>query len=162
MDADRYPTGSRVEMYWSKEKEWYAATVLKTRSESHVVDGAKTLCREILCDYDIGDRLQWHSMHVSHVRPCSTPVQADKSGLSDPHAVGSRVEVWWPKDNSWYAATVLKTRASVQRTRTPCREILCEYEIDKALLYHSLNNTRVRAAGARESRFEPRVCGPCL
>ena len=51
MDADRFPTGSRVEAYWPGDEEWFAAAVLKTRTMSHNIDGAQTLCREIFCYY---------------------------------------------------------------------------------------------------------------
>ena len=30
MDVDRYPTGSRVDVWWPGDEEWYTATVLKT------------------------------------------------------------------------------------------------------------------------------------
>ena len=51
MDVNRYPTGSRVDVYWCDVEEWYAATVLKTRTVSHTIAGAKTLCRKILCRF---------------------------------------------------------------------------------------------------------------
>jgi hypothetical protein len=45
MDTDRYPTGSRVDVWWAGDKEWYTASVLKTRTEPHTIDGTKALCR---------------------------------------------------------------------------------------------------------------------
>ena len=74
---------------------WYAATVLKTRAESHTVDGAKTLCREILCFYDIDGDIQWHSLHDRDVRVSTTPLPVDQSGIADPCPTGTRVDVWW-------------------------------------------------------------------
>ena len=47
MDVDRYPTGSRVDVWWPGDEEWYTATVLKTRTEPHTIDGTKARCREI-------------------------------------------------------------------------------------------------------------------
>ena len=38
MDTDRYPTGSRVDVWWADYEEWYAATVLKTRTMTHTID----------------------------------------------------------------------------------------------------------------------------
>ena len=38
-DTDRYPTGSRVDVWWPGDEEWYTASVLKTRTEPHTIDG---------------------------------------------------------------------------------------------------------------------------
>ena len=92
MDADRYPTGSRVDVYWCDD-EWYAATVLKTRTVSHTIAGAKTLCREILCFYDFDGDIQWHSLHDRDVRACTTPALADESGVAAPFPTGTSVDV---------------------------------------------------------------------
>ena len=70
MDTDRHPTGSRVNVWWPDDEEWYAATVLKTCTISHTVDGAETLCREIFCDYDLDGDTRWHSLHNHDVRVC--------------------------------------------------------------------------------------------
>ena len=79
MDTDRYPTGSRVDVWWPDDEEWYAATVLKTRTMSHTVDGAETLCHEIFFDYDLDGDTQWHSLHNHDVRVCTTPSPVDES-----------------------------------------------------------------------------------
>ena len=91
---------------------WYVATVLKTRTMSHTIDGAQTLCREIFCYYDLDLHMQWHSLHEDDVRTCSTTSPADESGIADPFPTGTRVEVWWPGDSCYYRATVLTTRTS--------------------------------------------------
>ena len=70
MDTDRYPTGSRVDVWWPGDEEWYTASVLKTRTESHTIEGTKALCREIFCDYDLDGHMQWHSLHDDDVREC--------------------------------------------------------------------------------------------
>ena len=43
MKVDRYPTGSRVDVWWPGDEEWYTASVLKTRTEPHTIDGTKAL-----------------------------------------------------------------------------------------------------------------------
>lgn len=146
MEADRFPAGSRVDVYCASKKDWLAATVLKTRVEQHVVDGSKTPCRAIFCEYDAGDLIRWHSMHDTSVRKSSSapPPSVDQSDVPDPFPATTRVEVWCPKDGRWYAGTVLRTRA-VQRRRALCREVLCEYE-DGDVRYHSLQSTKVRTA----------------
>ena len=48
MDTDRYPTGSRVDVWWPGDEEWYTATVLKTRTEPHTIDGTKARCGDLL------------------------------------------------------------------------------------------------------------------
>ena len=62
MDTDRYPTGSRVDVWWPGDKEWYTASVLKTRTVPHTIDGTKALCREIFCYYDLDGHMQWHAL----------------------------------------------------------------------------------------------------
>ena len=149
MDADLYPTGSRVDVYWCDDEEWYAATVLKTRTESHTVDGAKPLCREILCFYDLDGHIQWHSLHNRDVRTSTTPPPVDESGIADPFPTGTSVDIWWSGDKCFYSATVLTTRTawhSIQRVKTLCREIFCDYELDGVMKFHSLHNTKVRTA----------------
>ena len=88
MDEDRYPTGSHVDVYWPIDEEWHAAMVLKTRTGS-AVNGAKTLCREILCLYDVGGDMQWHSLHDRDVRVSTTPRPVDQSGIADPFPAGT-------------------------------------------------------------------------
>ena len=150
MDFDRYPTGSRVDVYWCDVEEWYAATVLKTRTESHTIAGAKTLCREILCFYDFDGDIQWHSLHNRDVRACTTPAPADESGIADPFPTGTSVDIWWTGDKCFYSATVLTTRTAwhnIKRVRTLCREIYCDYMlVDGHMQWHSLHNNKVRTA----------------
>ncbi|MDC0525364.1 hypothetical protein OAO87_00100 [bacterium] len=65
---DPFPTGSRVEVWWNGDKAFYRATVLKTRTNVHKIQGIQTLCREIYCDYDLDGHMQWHSLHNNRVR----------------------------------------------------------------------------------------------
>ena len=51
MDADRYPAGSRVDVWWPGDEKWYTAMVLKTRAMPYTIDGGQTLYRDIFCDY---------------------------------------------------------------------------------------------------------------
>ena len=153
MDADRYPAGSRVDVWWPGDEKWYAAMVLKTRAMPHTIDGGQTLCREIFCDYDLDGHMQWHSLHNNDVRACTSPHPAEESDVADPFPAGSRVEVWWPGDACYYTAMVLKTRAawhSIKRAKTLCRELFCDYELDGVMKFHSLHNTKVRMAKATD------------
>ena len=160
MDVDRYPAGSRVEVWWPNEKEWYSATVLKTRATApHMTDGSGVICQELFCYYDLDDHIQWHSLHDNDVRLCTSPITTeDDRGVADPFAVGTRVQVWWPGDSSYYIATVLKTRVawhSIKRLKTLCREIFCEYDLDGLMQWHSLHNNKVHSASgtSRYLRF---------
>ena len=76
------------------DEEWYAATVvkthMKTRTMSHTVDGAETLCREIFCDYDLDGDTRWHSLHNHDVRVCTTPSPVDESDTADPFPTDRR------------------------------------------------------------------------
>lgn len=152
MDVDCYPAGSRVEVWWPNENEWYSATVLKTRpTVPHMTDGsAGVICQELLCYYDLDDHIQWHSLHDNDVRSCTSPFTTeDDSGIADPFPIGTRMQVWWPGDSSYYIATVLKTRVAlhiIKRLKTLCREIFCEYELDGLMQWHSLHNNNVRSA----------------
>ena len=91
MDADRFPTASRrVDVWWPGDNEWYAATVLKTRTMLHNIDGTKTLCHEIFCDYDLDAHMQWHSLHnnrleswVAMISPLTPYARARKRCVSD-------------------------------------------------------------------------------
>ena len=158
MDTDRYPTGSRVDVWWPDDEEWYAATVLKTRAMSHTIDGAETPCCEIFCDYDLDGDMRWHSLHNHDVRACTVPSPVDESDIADPFPTGTRVDVWWPGDKRWYRASVLKTRTawhSIQRTKTLCRELFCDYDLDGVMKFHSLHNTKVRATDAGKLSASP-------
>ena len=158
MDTDRYPTGSRVDVWWADDEEWYAATVLKTRTMTHTIAGAQTLCREIMCIYDFDGDIQWHSLHDRDVRVGTTPAPADESGIADPFPTGTSVDVWWTGEKCYYSATVLTTRTawhSVQRVKTLCREIFCDYELDGVLKFHSLHNTKVRVTDAGKLSASP-------
>jgi hypothetical protein len=157
MDVDRYPTGSRVDVYWCDVEEWYAATVLKTRTVSHTIAGAKTLCREILCFYDYDGEILWHSLHNRDVRACTTQPPADESGIAEPFPTGTSVDVWWTGDKCFYSATVLTTRTAwnnIKRMRTLCREIYCDYELDGHMQWHSLHNNKVRIAPDKSAGAE--------
>ena len=133
MDADRFPTGSRVEVYWPGDEEWFAAAVLKTRTMSHNIDGAQTLCREIFCYYDLDLHMQWHSLHEDDVRTCSTTSPADESGIHR----HSRRGVVAGRFVCYYRATVLTTRAawhSIQKLKQQCREVYVDYDLDGVMM----------------------------
>ena len=107
MDADRYPADSRVDVWWPGDEKWYSATVLKTRTASHTIEGAKTVCREIYCDYDIDSHMQWHSLHNNEIRVCTSPPPSRETvDVTDPFPAGVDVEVWWPGDACYYSAKV--------------------------------------------------------
>ena len=72
VSIDRFPIGSRVEVYWIYEKTWYSAVVTDTRTEHHTVRHKRTLCREIRCVYELDSHEQWHSLHNNKVRPADT------------------------------------------------------------------------------------------
>ena len=162
MDVDLYPTASRIEVWWPSDNEWYTATVLKTRTMPHSVNGAKILCREIYCDYDLDAHMEWHALHKNDVRTCATPPPVEElSDVTDPFPVGERVEVWWPGDGRWYIASVLKTRTAshrIHRVQRLCREIYCDYDLDANMQWHSLHNNRIRVAnnaGSHLSDIKP-------
>ena len=163
MDADRYPMGYRVDVWWPGDKEWYSATVLKTRVESHTIAGMKTTCRAIFCDYDLDGHMQWHSLHNNDVRTCTSPSPNNEmSDVADPFPATSRIEVWWPGDACYYKATVLKTRTawhSIKCVKTLTREIFCDYDLDGVMKWHSLHNTKVRMI--RNGKTLPRTTLIC-
>ena len=171
MDVDQYPTGSRVDVYWAGDNEWYSASVIHTRIKSHTIDGEKTSCREILCYYDLDQVIKWHSVHENDIRECISPPPPDESGIDDPFPIGSRAEVWWSGESRWFIATVLTTRAvwhSIKRVRTLCREIFCYYPLDDHMQWHSLHNNKIRTVEGETqgtSRFieqPPSKRHPCL
>eukprot|EP00966_Prymnesium_polylepis_P267076 6170135-Prymnesium_polylepis.1 len=105
-----------------------------------------------------GSDLRWHSLHNHDVRACTVPSPVDESDIADPFPTGTRVDVWWPGDKRWYRASVLKTRTawhSILRTKTLCREIFCDYELDGVLKFHSLHNTKVRVTDAGKLSASP-------
>jgi len=68
---------------------------------------------------------KWHALHENDVRASTTPLPADENGVADPFPTGASVDVWWPNDNCFFRAIVLKTRERWdKRTKTRCREIL--------------------------------------
>ena len=69
---DRYPTGSRVKVYWPGEKQWYIAAVTSTRTEIHKVRKVQVKCREIYCVYELDGHEQWHSLHNNKVQAAVT------------------------------------------------------------------------------------------
>lgn len=63
------------------------------------------------------------------------------------YPTGTRVEIWWKGDEVWYAATIIKTRVTTKtanKAKEPCHEILCSYDLDGVIQWHSLHNTTVR------------------
>ena len=63
-----FPKGSRVEVWWTGERQWYIATVTDTRLEPHRVKGKDVLCHELHCQYVLDGLEQWHSLHNNRVR----------------------------------------------------------------------------------------------
>lgn len=85
LDYDRYPAGSRVDVWWPGERQWFTAKVTETRTEVHTVKRTKVLCREIFCVYELDDHEQWHSLHNNKVRLCSSTHENDAEGVHTPH-----------------------------------------------------------------------------
>ena len=67
-DYNPFPTGSRVEVWWTGDRQWYAARVTDTRIELHKVKGAKVPCHEVYCVYELDGHEQWHSLHNNKIR----------------------------------------------------------------------------------------------
>ena len=61
-DYNPFPTGSRVDVWWTFHKEWYTALVTKTRIELHKIKGLMVPGHEIYCVYELDKHQQWHSM----------------------------------------------------------------------------------------------------
>lgn len=164
MDVDQYPKGSRVDVYWRGDDEWYTASVIKTRVKSHTIDGEKMPCREILCFYDLDRMIKWHSLHDNDVRECPSQLPPDESDIDDPFPAGSRIDVWWPGESRWFTATVLTTRTawhSVRRVKTLCRELYCDYDLDGHMQWHSIHNNKIRQTVEGESHGGI-YCTPCF
>ena len=72
---DRYPTGSRVEVWWPGDKKWYLAEVTETRTQLRTIRREKVLCREIYCLYALDGLDFWHSLHNTRVRVATTTTE---------------------------------------------------------------------------------------
>ena len=68
LDYDKFPTETRVEVWGSGERQWFAATVTGSRTELHKVKGNRTACREIYCVYELDEHEQWHAIHNNKIR----------------------------------------------------------------------------------------------
>ena len=70
-----YPTGSRVEVWWPGDQQWYVAKVTDTRIEAHKIKGARVPCQELFCHYELDDHKQWHSLHNNKIRAATATSQ---------------------------------------------------------------------------------------
>ena len=65
---------------------------------------------------------------------------------------GSRVDVWWPSDKTWYVAQILKTRqvwkTSSKQPREQVTEALCEFELDGVIQWETVNDRTLRLTNA--------------
>ena len=68
LDYDKFPAGTRVQVWWSGDRQWFTATVSVSRTVKHKVKGLKIPCREIYCVYELDDLEQWHSIHNNKIR----------------------------------------------------------------------------------------------
>lgn len=69
---DRFPVGTRVDVWWPGDRAWFQATVRETRTAVHTVKKRKVICREIRCYYDLDAHAQWHSVHNNKIRHAAT------------------------------------------------------------------------------------------
>ena len=67
-DYNPFPVGSRVEVWWTGDKMWYAARVTDARIELHKIKGAMVPCHEVYSVYELDDHEQWHSLHNNKIR----------------------------------------------------------------------------------------------
>ena len=75
-DFNPFPTGARVDVWWTGYKEWYTALVTDTRIELHKIKGALVPGHEIYCHYEVDDHEQWHSLHNNKIRETTgVPIQ---------------------------------------------------------------------------------------
>lgn len=105
--------GTRVTVYWSDDDQWYKGTVTKApkrrRAEEYV-----------WIEYDDGDK-DWMNINKQKWRQSTKP---DRFIMKEPLSfiqkqekiaklnVGSRIVVWWPKENEYYAGTIVEIRTS--------------------------------------------------
>ena len=71
--ADLWPVGSRVEVYWYIDAEWYVGTVIGSRVKREMLAGVPTPVREIQVRYDMDAKELWHALHNNQVRAESEP-----------------------------------------------------------------------------------------
>lgn len=50
-DCNPFPNGSRVEVWWPGDRQWYVARVADTRIELHKIKGAQVPCHEVYCQF---------------------------------------------------------------------------------------------------------------
>jgi len=67
-DCNPFPNGSRVEVWWPGDWQWYVARVVDTRIELHKIKGAQVPCHEVYCHYELDNHKQWHSLHNNKLR----------------------------------------------------------------------------------------------
>ena len=143
-----FPVGSRVDVWFPEDEEWFSASVLKKEKVSQSSRGS------ILCDYDLDGVIEWVALDDSEVRESSsTPPTPEPSDVDDPFPAGTKVEVFWKDDKIWYRGEVLKTRTewhAIRGQKTLTRELFCFYELDSHMQWHSLHNNRVRRAQTGE------------
>ena len=106
-DDVEFPVGSRVDVWFPKDEEWFSASVLKSDFQKRKVAPRGA----ILCDYDTDGVIEWVLLHETEVRTSTTsPPIIEPNDVDDPFPAGTDVHVWWKDEKVWYGATVLKTR----------------------------------------------------
>ena len=68
------------------------------------------------------------------------------------YPVGTRVDVWWPSDKTWYAANIRKTRQIWKASSTPQEKVyteaLCEFELDGVIQWETVDDQTLRVSNA--------------
>ena len=65
---DLFPIGTRVEVWWYLDKQWYAGVVLDSKVRKGKVHGKSISRREIMVRYDSDDQRLWHALCSNSVR----------------------------------------------------------------------------------------------
>lgn len=84
---DEIPFGTRVEVYWEGEHEWYAGTVTQRRTNG-----------DDCIEYDDGDTESINLHEYERFRVL----------VPELVTVGSKVEIWWEDDRAFHAGIVTK------------------------------------------------------
>ena len=147
LSPDRFPVGSRIEVRFPEHGQWVSASVLKTHSQAaHLPRDASR--GDILCHYDQDGVIKWATLQ--DVRPsCSSspPPPLEATHVDDPFPAGSKIEVFWKEEKTWFSASVLVTRTrwhTLRKSKTLTREIFCDYDLDGHMQWHSLHNNKIR------------------
>lgn len=98
--------GTRVEVYWSGDDEYYEGTVCE---KSNDVNGSR-----VFIEYDDGDDewIDMHSTKITVTHKDNSHMINDKATLSylNNLQVGSRVSVWWSNKKLFYSGTIIKLK----------------------------------------------------